>query len=230
MEKIENLKELSPDVLRLMAQKLDTPSLVSWCTTNKYFNKVICGSEVTWKNRIKEDTGVDIDKLKSEYLKRYIDLYRIQNTITKTLEEYSKASDKKIVIPKDLEAHLFLKYKRKINKLIPEKIILRTRIEKLLKKYLALAIGADNFYIDSISHYAVMGDLNIKITVYEKGKHNFNVYFRFYGNKLEVNFGTGGMGIYNPTIFKLLAYTSKENQTKGMFYRLLGEIFKYEIH
>jgi len=176
-----------------------------------------------------EDVIKILDKLILD-VKIPFDFSRIKNSIIKTLKEYSKASNREIAIPKDLEAYLFLKYKRKINKLIPEKTILKIKIEKLLTKYLALAIGASNFYIDDLSHSSFMGDLDIKIKVYEKGKHDFDISFRFSNNEIKINFGTGGMSIYNPTIFKLLAYVSEQNQTKGMFYRLLGEIIKYEIH
>jgi hypothetical protein len=46
---------MNPDVLILLALKLDLSSLNSLCRTSKRMNRILCDNKTFWLNKIKKD-------------------------------------------------------------------------------------------------------------------------------------------------------------------------------
>jgi hypothetical protein len=46
---------MNPDELLIIAMKLDLPSLLNWCQTNKRINEIICKRDPVWLYRLNQD-------------------------------------------------------------------------------------------------------------------------------------------------------------------------------
>ena len=247
----ETIETVSPDILKLISKKLDTTSVAKWCITSKRFKKIICDSDSTWIDRIKKDDGVDITKLKKNYINRYVKLHQIGDEIldlskelllteeflTDEYEASKRKAPKKRGAPK--------RRRPKTNKLgqeisapkdvivyfknfndenitrVSKKVVLNTKIMILLAEYLKLATRAQYFYVSG--EIVDYRDIQFKVIIRKKGLRDYNIRVKFNGrHQLVVGFEP--MGVYLSDIFKILDYISEQNETKGLFYDLMFQI------
>lgn len=196
---MENLENVSPDVLQIIASKMDVTSLLKWCRTSKKF-KSVCDDDRTWHERIKKDMGIDIykvkDGLKNEIIRKYISLAQRNEEILFWLHKLAEyPSDDEKIYYDDLEDEM------------------RNKIMKLLENYLKNETGVkvklEIFDFGSgMIHALYLTDYLLDI--------------KYHKNNLWISYD---QSIANTrSLLKLLAFIKEQNQTKGMFYQLIQKM------
>lgn len=72
------MNKLTPDALFLVAIELDDISLLSFCSTNKYFNNNICKKDRIWNYKLNQiEDKISIEKLKEETGLKLKKLYQL---------------------------------------------------------------------------------------------------------------------------------------------------------
>lgn len=215
------------DVIREIAARTDTEAFLYLCQTNKRFKMVVCGTEFAWVKRIKQDTGVDVDKLKPDYIKRYKDLYKLEFKIVELLKEFKESKDKKIKMPTGVKKYM-LRFKDELEKsdwedTYPEKSIIAANINILLDQYLKMAIEENNFNVFAIGPTEI-GDNE---TVERFFAVMIMVESELYPILIESEQIILKIVRQPPlSILALATYVARQNKTKGRFYRLLMKIYE----
>ncbi len=225
----ETIETVSPDVLKLITAKLDPPSIAKWCLTSKRFKKIICDSDSVWVNIIKKDDGVDITKLKRNYINRYIKQYQIRNEILELIKERLSTDDdilrQEIDEPKNVTKYYTSNYNLTTSGLIPRDVSLNIRIKILLAEYLKLATQAQNIFVN---HFDLVvsywGHLGFNLVVKKEGLSDHNVGITLVKEIIKVQSGSNSSGIYSSDVFKILSYVTEQSENKGPFYNLMSDI------